>query len=276
MQFLLLYSSVCHFIIVRGHCNINTHDDYKKGQLPHFLAANYFLCEVFFDFFHSALVPFNKVSLGCSLELRADCIRASTWRFTSRPLHFYPAFSLSRCISLCILPPPFSFFSPSAQRQIAHLSLWLYSTLLSFHYPSSFSISFCPFHNNENHLFLSFSFLFLLYMGCLLERAHLVLLFSSHLIRREKRARWHFVLPYKPQLMCSNLIFSFDLVKRLYSEYMSLFKFMRSDGVLPVIGVIYTLYWGCPLSLLVTTRWPESHLEKIKSNNTALLYFGLE
>lgn len=49
--------------------------------------------------------------------------------------------------------------------------------------------------------------------------------------------------------MCSNLIFSFDLVKRLYLEYMSLFKFMRSDGVLSVIGIIYTRLLRMPLRL---------------------------
>lgn len=43
---------------------------------------------------------------------------------------------------------------------------------------------------------------------------------------------------------CSNLIFTFDLVKRLYLEYMSLFKFMRSGRVLSVIGIIYALSWG--------------------------------
>ena len=57
------------------------------------------------------------------------------------------------------------------------------------------------------------------------------------------------------QLVCSNLIFSFDLVKRLYLEYMSLFKFMRSDGVLSVIGIIYALSWGCPPSSLASTIW---------------------
>lgn len=40
---------------------------------------------------------------------------------------------------------------------------------------------------------------------------------------------------------CSNLIFTFDLVKRLYLGYMSLFKFMRSGRVLSVIGIIYAL-----------------------------------
>jgi len=34
------------------------------------------------------------------------------------------------------------------------------------------------------------------------------------------------------ELRCSNLIFSFDPVKWLYLQYMSLFKFMRSDWVL--------------------------------------------
>lgn len=32
---------------------------------------------VFFDFFHFVLLPYNKVLLGCSLELTADCIRES-------------------------------------------------------------------------------------------------------------------------------------------------------------------------------------------------------
>lgn len=65
-------------------------------------------------------------------------------------------------------------------------------------------------------------------------------------MRRGKRARWHLL---HPELVC--LIFfisSFDLVKQLYLEYMSLFKFMRSDGVLSVIGIVYTLSPRCPFS----------------------------
>lgn len=47
-----------------------------------------------------------------------------------------------------------------------------------------------------------------------------------------------------PPPKCSNLIFTFDRVKRLYLGYMSLFKFMRSGRVLSVIGIIYALSWG--------------------------------
>lgn len=30
------YSSMRYVLIVREHCNINTYDDYKRRQLPHF------------------------------------------------------------------------------------------------------------------------------------------------------------------------------------------------------------------------------------------------
>lgn len=63
-----------------------------------------------------------------------------------------------------------------------------------------------------------------------------MLVFRSHLRKKEQDG-----VAVQRELMCSNLIFSFDLVKRLYLEYMSLFKFMRSDGVLSVIGIIYAL-----------------------------------
>lgn len=63
-------------------------------------------CGVYFHFSLSVLVPFNKVSLGCSLAPTADCIRGGTWHFPPHYLHFV----LPLCspdISMCILLPPY-------------------------------------------------------------------------------------------------------------------------------------------------------------------------
>lgn len=139
---------------------------------------------------------------------------------------------LSHFISMCILPL-FSSFSP-AQRQIAHHSLWLYSTLLSFHYSS---LSPFVLFIIMKPSFLSF-LCSLLYIGSLSAQAHFELVFRSHIRKTEQDG---VCVAVQRALMCSNLIFSFDLVKLLYLEYMSLFKFMRSDGVLSVIGIIYAL-----------------------------------
>ena len=73
---------------------------------------------------------FNKLSLGCSLELTTDCIRDVV-------LHFSPT-SFSLALSPSLSPPfPCAFFHhpcsfSTAQRHIAHLS-------------SGFIPSFCPF-----------------------------------------------------------------------------------------------------------------------------------
>lgn len=136
------------------------------------------------------------------------------------------------------------------------MPFWLHSTLLSFHYAFSFSISFCPLCNNENHHVCLFflHYLWLLNIEC---EACPALLFRSHLIRQEERARWCVCIA-SHELMCSNLIFSSDVVKQLYLEYMSLFKFMRSDGAHSVIWIICTLSWERPPSSLVTTMWAVS------------------
>ncbi len=69
------------------------------------------------------------------------------------------------------------------------------SVFLALFHPSVFSlflsVSFCPFHNNENHLFSVFLRSLCLFLtGCLSEQARLVPLVRSHLIRQEKRSRW--------------------------------------------------------------------------------------
>lgn len=193
------YSSMYHILIVWGHCNINMYGDYKSGQLLHLwrqittfgskwvqlvppprccwwanlYQTSYRKFWVFFDFFfsHSMLVPFHKVSLGCSLELTADCIRDSMWCFTCRSLHSAEP-SCSPSISMCILPPP-SPFSP-AQRQIAHLSFSLYSTLLSFHYSSlsPFVLSII--------MRTIFSVCFMLLLLSLHQNGHVLCCYSAH------------------------------------------------------------------------------------------------
>lgn len=104
------------------------------------------------------------------------------------------------------------------------------------------SVSLASFHPSAFSLRLSVSFCLFIIRRTIFSRPSdapplscSVLLFRSHLVRRVNGARWRSLcLP-----MCRNLIFSFDLVKRRYLEYMRLFKFMRSDGVLSVIGITF-------------------------------------
>lgn len=75
------------------------------------------------------LLPYNKVSLGCSLDVTADCIRGRMWRLASRSLNFHMHFATTTL-----------FFLASTKANCSYVFLALFHQLLSFHYssPSSF------------------------------------------------------------------------------------------------------------------------------------------
>lgn len=186
------------------------------------------------EFGSARLILFYCVSLARSLELAAHC--SGVWCFPphrwlhvvwlSGLLHFH-VHSASTLVFLASTKANCSSFFPGF---IPPLCLFIISPrlLLSF------------FHNNENHLFCLFTLppLCPKWDSCHCRPR------SVHTFRKREcggagtgAAAW-------PPPTCSNLIFTFDLVKRLYLEYMSLFKFMRSGRVLSVIGIIYALSWG--------------------------------
>lgn len=91
----------------------------------------------------------------CSLELTADRIRDGMWCFTSRSLLSSP---LHRMLAL-----HFHAHSATTLLFLAGTKANCSSVFLALFHPSVFSlfssVSFCPFHNNENHLFCLFFFL---------------------------------------------------------------------------------------------------------------------
>lgn len=149
-----------------------------KGQ---FISNQLQVIWTFWLFLLLYIGSFHRVSLGCSLELTADCIRDSMWCFTCHSLHFVEPLC-SPSISMCILPPPSPFLSSTK----ANCS----SVFLPLFHPSVFSlflsVSFCPFHNNEHHLFCLFFINDAPSAFSTSEQPRPVLLFSSNLIKQGK------------------------------------------------------------------------------------------
>lgn len=106
----------------------------------------------FLRLFHPVLVPFNKVSLGCSLELTADCIRDVMLHFSLTSFH--------RALSPSRSPLHFHVRSATTPLSLTSTKANCSSVFLALFHPSVFSlflsVSLCPFHNNENHLFCLF------------------------------------------------------------------------------------------------------------------------